>query len=151
MTQPILRSEVPGLRSMLPLLALLIVVSGCARPDWIQRTLVTVDVTGTWEGSSANTGAFLLSLEQQGAQVKGSMRVSGGSKCWDVSIAGPIQGTVAGDVLELTFKQANAAFSGHMTVTGDEMSGGGSGGRCGPFTLTLRRVTASSSPSVPKP
>jgi hypothetical protein len=115
---------------MLPLIALLIVVSGCARPDWIQRTLVTVDVTGTWEGSSDNTGAFLLGLEQQGAQVKGSMRIVGGSKCWGVSIVGPIEGTVAGDVLELTFKQTDAAFSSHMTVSGDEMSGGGSGSRC---------------------
>ena len=139
------------MRSLFPLLALLIVVSGCARPDWIQRTLVTVDVTGTWEGSSANTGAFLLSLEQQGAQVKGSIRITGNSSCYGaLSIVGPIEGTVAGDVLELTFKQ-NAAFSGHMTVTGDEMSGGGSGGRCGPFTLTLRRVNAPPGPTSPKP
>jgi len=29
--------------------------SGCAKPDWIQQTLVTVDVTGTWvrEGGPA--------------------------------------------------------------------------------------------------
>jgi len=32
--------------------ALLAVVSGCARPDWIERTAATVDVTGTWEGSA---------------------------------------------------------------------------------------------------
>jgi hypothetical protein len=25
--------------------------SGCARSDWIDRTLVTVDVTGVWDGS----------------------------------------------------------------------------------------------------
>ena len=25
--------------------------SGCAKPDWIDGTLVTVDVTGTWTGS----------------------------------------------------------------------------------------------------
>ena len=25
--------------------------SGCAKPDWIEQTLVTVDVTGTWVGS----------------------------------------------------------------------------------------------------
>src|SRR6266404_8545780 len=45
---------------------------GCASPDWIERTLVTVDVTGTWEGSAArsNSGTFQLSLEQQGSQVK---------------------------------------------------------------------------------
>ena len=32
------------------LVAALACVSGCARPDWIEQTLVTVDVTGTWEG-----------------------------------------------------------------------------------------------------
>jgi hypothetical protein len=31
----------------LALLATLALGSGCAKPDWIQQTLVTVDVTGT--------------------------------------------------------------------------------------------------------
>ena len=26
---------------------------GCAQKDWIDRTLVTVDVTGVWEGTQA--------------------------------------------------------------------------------------------------
>ena len=28
--------------------------SGCVKQDWIDRTLVTVDVTGTWVGSTEN-------------------------------------------------------------------------------------------------
>jgi hypothetical protein len=139
------------MRKVILLIALLIAVSGCTRSDWIDRTLVTVEVTGTWEGSSAQggSGEFRLSLEQQGAQVKGSIRITGNSSCYGaLSIVGPIEGTVAGDVL--SFKQTNASFLGQMTVSGDEMSGRGSS-RCGLFTITLRRVTASSSPSVPKP
>ena len=135
------------MRSVLPLIALLIVLTGCARPDWIERTLVTVDVTGTWEGAATRTshGAFQLSLEQQGSQVRGLIRNFGGS-C--ASVTGPIEGTVAGDVF--SFKQANAPISAQLTVSGDEMSGGGSGG-CGQFQLTLRRVNASSTPTSPKP
>jgi hypothetical protein len=137
------------LRPMLPLIAVLIVVSGCARPDWIERTLVTVDVTGTWDGTPASPshGVFQLTLEQQGSQVKGRIRhVGGGSAC--ASVAGPLEGSVAGDVF--SFKQTNASISGEMRVSGDEMSGGGSG-PCGRFQLVLRRVNASSSPTSPKP
>jgi hypothetical protein len=61
----------PGLRQAL--LALLIVVSGCARSDWIDRTLVTVDVTGTWQGDaslgsggSGHSLMFEFTLEQHG-------------------------------------------------------------------------------------
>ena len=39
--------------------------SGCARTDWIERTLVTVDVTGTWYGSVGGA-------EDLGASVSGS-------------------------------------------------------------------------------
>lgn len=51
--------------------------SGCARPDWIQQTLVTADVTGAWVGSTMPRlvgGSSLevrLELEQEGAKVKG--------------------------------------------------------------------------------
>ena len=31
----------------------LMLASGCAQKDWIDRTLVTVDVTGVWEGTQA--------------------------------------------------------------------------------------------------
>ena len=64
------------------LVAALVCGSGCARSDWIDRTLVTVDVTGRWigdaSGGSAMGGAsYEFVLEQQGPKVKGSMRRSG--------------------------------------------------------------------------
>ena len=31
--------------------------SGCAKTDWIDRTLVTVDVTGTWSGTMMAAGS----------------------------------------------------------------------------------------------
>jgi hypothetical protein len=136
------------MRKMIPLLALLIVASGCARSDWIERTLVTVDVTGAWEGAPASGGhgVFYLSLEQQGSQVKGRIRhVGAGSAC--ASVAGPLEGNVAGDVF--IFKQTNASISGEMTVSGDEMSGGGTG-PCGRFNLTLRRISGAPGQTSPK-
>ncbi len=58
---------------------LALTAAGCARPDWIESTLVTVDVTGVWQGTSANsaTGTFaagrpiVLTLEQSGSRVRG--------------------------------------------------------------------------------
>jgi hypothetical protein len=50
-------------------------------PDWIERALVTVDVTGTWAGSAATaqgTRWFEFSLRQQGSRANGSVRGQGG-------------------------------------------------------------------------
>ena len=119
---------------------------GCARSDWIDRTLVTVDVTGTWEGSAARkSGTFQLSLEQQGSRVKGFIR-SMGLCSGGLIIAGQLEGVLAGD--RFSFKQTNAFVAGELTVNGDEMTGGASGG-CGQFQITLRRVNASSRPTSP--
>jgi len=52
------------------LVAVLALGSGCAKPDWIDQTLMTVDVTGTWRDSG---GTIDLTLEQQGSKVTGSM------------------------------------------------------------------------------
>jgi len=61
--------------------AALVFVSGCAKEDWIDRTLVTVDVTGTWYetitttgGAYAGTQELWLDLEQAGSKGKGSAR-----------------------------------------------------------------------------
>jgi hypothetical protein len=47
--------------------ATLSVGSGCAKTDWIERTLVTVGVKGTWQGRIAGVGfqpeVFLESKE----------------------------------------------------------------------------------------
>jgi len=71
------------------LVAVLALGSGCARPDWIEQTLVTVDVIGVWEGSMsiANTSIEAkLQLEQQGAKVSGYFRKAGLGRgprsCW---------------------------------------------------------------------
>ena len=111
--------------------AALVLAPGCARTDWIDRTLVTVDVTGVWSGKAyiphAVTGLIVdvrLELEQQGSKVKGSIRPSGSIPWRSLgrpSTAGPIEGSVAGDVFE--FKETNGRIRGQLTVSGDEMAG----------------------------
>src|SRR5262249_10322225 len=134
----------------------LVIGFGCAKTDWIDRTLVTVDVTGTWNGSVAGTGSggrppgLLFELEQQGSTVKGSMRFpAGGSSEWVTTssriIPGPLDGTVAGDMFR--FRLTNGSLAGELTVSGDEMNGqvSWSGGR----PISLRRVDPSSPPASP--
>ena len=81
--------------------------SGCAKPDWIQDTLVTVDVTGTWQRSGGGP-KFQLDLEQQGSRVKGTIgaQVFYGS----LAVSGPLEGTVAGDVFN--FRMTNQSRKG---------------------------------------
>jgi hypothetical protein len=130
--------------------------SGCAQTDWIDRTLVTVDVTGTWSGTPQGSGIvggaydFSMELEQQGATVKGVIR---SSRSGVGSLSGPVDGTVAGDVFR--FRNARGDVEGELTISGDEMTGrmsraGGGGGAGGEFLVVLRRVD-SSSPSGPPP
>jgi hypothetical protein len=132
------------------LLAALTFGAGCAKSDWIERTLVTVDVTGTWSGSvGGRTSRFLFELEQQGQTVKGSFQVVGGGHNvgYEVSTR-PIAGTVAGDVFR--FRQTYGGFEGELTVNGDEMIGQVSGGDMGsPRSISLRRVDPVSRPDSP--
>jgi hypothetical protein len=130
--------------------AALLLGSGCAKQDWIDRTLVTVDVTGTWEGSVSGVPGYgsprdlLFELVQQGATVKGFMRLpSGGSSSaagYSRVNPGPIDGTVAGDALR--FRLTNSSLEGELTVSGDEMNGTVS--ISGTRPLFLRRVDPSS-------
>jgi hypothetical protein len=125
------------------LVAALACGAGCARPDWIEQTLVTVDVTGTWQRSSSD-GWFELVLEQQGPKVNGSVRITGLRNSGN-AITGPIEGAVSGDVF--TFRQTNGPFTGETTVSGDEMIG-----RVqvfNPNSILLRRVGSSSRPNSP--
>ena len=130
------------------LLATLVAMSaGCAQKDWIDRTLVTVDVTGTWYGNAGGVGGgirreFLFELKQEGSKVTGSMRTR---PFGSVGVA--IDGTVAGDVFR--FKDSKGSVEGELTVSGDEMNGRASfysGG--GP--ISLRRVDPSSRPAAPR-
>ena len=73
-----------------------VLTSGCAQKDWIDRTVVTVDVTGVWEGrlimpeaswsgdfvcdrpiatEASPSGNVALVLQQQGAKVTSNSRV----------------------------------------------------------------------------
>jgi hypothetical protein len=121
--------------------------SGCAKPDWIDRTLVTVDVNGTWHGYtlSRSGGASIvpemwLDLRQEGPKARGRMRTVGyGVRDWT-----PVEGTVAGDVL--TFKGADV--SGELTVHGDQMDGHVSMGSN--VEMSLQRMGPSSPPSPSK-
>src|SRR5262245_19285967 len=85
---------------------------GCAKTDWIDRTLVTVDVTGTWYGRLGGPAIGIspdlrLELAQQGSTVKGSLlaRVTGIG-----DISGPITGTVGGDVFR--FRDTRGSVAG---------------------------------------
>ena len=125
----------------LMLVAALVCGFGCTHPDWIERTLVTVDVTGRWSGEIAQSGSMghlmlTMELKQEGTRVTGSVQSIRGSDL--------IEGTVAGDLLE--FRGSNWGLSAEMTVSGDEMTGRAYGQlMAGP--IFLRRIDS----SPPKP
>ena len=126
---------------------LLTLSAGCAQKDWIDRTLVTVDVTGTWYGRAATNppAEFLFELAQQGSVVKGSLQVGNRSISYSGDLSGPIEGTVAGDVF--TFKSTRGSVEGELTVSGDEMNGRATLAYSRP--LSLRRADPSSRPASP--
>ena len=122
------------------LVTVLVFGSGCAKPDWIQQTLVTVDVTGTWLDTA---GKLELNLEQQGAKVTGSMVYLAGS-------ASRVPGAIDGGGRRCVPIQANewkqSTTTGEMTESGDEMTGNvrsviGTRGQA-----TLRRLNSSAPP-----
>ena len=96
---------------------------GCAKTDWIDRTLVTVDVTGTWSGTMMAAGSggaggvrdVVFELAQKGLTVKGTMRVTPRGQAPDT-----LEGTVAGDVFR--FKDPRATWEGELTISGEEMA-----------------------------
>jgi hypothetical protein len=99
------------------LTALLALSAGCAQKDWIDRTLVTIDVTGTWQSPAA---LWELNLMQEGQKVTGAIR-HGPLESSIGSYSGPLEGTVAGDVFRFSGKAGD--ITGEMQVSGDEMSG----------------------------
>lgn len=105
---------------------------GCTRSDWIDRTLITVDVTGTWQGTGVGGAPYTFNLKQEGPNVTGSIQAG-----FYHNVSGPVTGTVAGDV----FRFAGAEqLSGEMTVSGDEMTGPLYGAGHVIQVFTLRRV-----------
>jgi len=135
-----------AIRAML-MVAVLATGSSCARPDWIEQTLVTVDVTGVWygteQGQSANVNfALWLDLQQEGPKAKGYAKVEGG---WTNS--GPVEGTIAGDVFSFRRSDLGPVLQGELTVSGDEMTGNVTLG--GHRITRLRRVGPSFQPDPP--
>jgi hypothetical protein len=115
----------------------------------IHRTLVTEDVTGTWYGSMggplrprrAFVRAGATGINGQGVCAIHSGPISCARNC-----AGPIDGTMTGDVLR--FNDARRSLEGELTVRGDEMNGM-LVGLFGRRPLSLRRVDSSSGPVSP--
>ena len=135
--------------------------SGCARPDWIQQTLVTVDVTGVWSGEvlsrstgggTAQSSSVSFTLDQKGSRVTGSFQVStSGAAIFQylgAKRSGPIEGTVAGDVF--SFTQMEGGVNGELTVSGDEMAGRGRWSTQ-LVSFYLRRADVPPRPSSPRP
>ena len=115
----------------------LAVSSGCARPDWIEQTLVTVDVTGVWRGDYTRghgRGDIELTLQQSGPKVMGQVMFSQGTGPGPSN--GPLEGTVTGDIFR--FHDARGALTAELQVNGDEMTGSGLG-PFGPTRINLRR------------
>ena len=115
---------------------------GCAhkQQDWIDRTLVTVDVTRVWEGTitaRASNIRIELDLKQEGAKVTGEMK---GIRNFDGNVEPPIPivGTVSGDTV--SFHEGSGVRIPvllQVQVNGDEMTGSGS--RQSVWTFVLHR------------
>src|SRR5262245_15259945 len=130
-------------RLMQLMLVAAILSSGCTKPDWIQSTLVTADVTGVWVGNIGRGGwssEARLELEQQGSKVTGNLRWLPPYPPWNL-VDGPVEGTVSGDLF--TFKQANGVLVGETTVNGDEMRAN----LTGRLQILFQRVNSSAPPS----
>ena len=117
--------------------ATLAVGTGCAQKDWIDRTLVTVDVTGVWEGTLHGGIAdrrLTLTLVQSGSKVTGQMATSGAGAPGPVE--GPVDGTVTGDIF--IFEDRRGRLKAELQVNTDEMIGSMTW-QFGPGTITLHR------------
>src|SRR5215831_3497486 len=115
----------------------LVLGSGCAKQDWIDRALVTVDVTGVWEGTLRGGIAdrrLTLTLVQSGSKVTGQMATPGTGAPGPVE--GPLDGTVAGDIFR--FQDTRGRLKAELQVNADEMTGSMSW-QFGPGTITLHR------------
>ena len=116
------------------ILATLLAGSGCAKQDWIDRTLVTVDVNGVWRGTftkSSSTDSVLLTLQQSGSRATGHIVIP--SMTAGGSVNDPMEGTIVGDTLH--FRDSRGVVIGQVQVNGDEMTGPGTFRSSGKFNL----------------
>ena len=111
------------MRAAWVVIAAALVLGSCVRQqDWIDRTLVTENVTGVWDGSFGEGNAYRevrLDLKQEGSKVTGLATIALGSSPLGGSYR--LQGSVAGDVI--TFNSSRGTMKGELTVSGDDMSG----------------------------
>ena len=128
--------------------------SGCAKQDWIDRTLVTVDVSGVWTGSVVALDGqprvgfeVRIELQQKATKVTGSFEPTTMPFGVDARGVSPIEGQVANDVF--TLGVARALVTGELTVDGDEMRGDGLAGNSRRVSITLRRVEVPAPASSP--
>jgi hypothetical protein len=93
------------------------------RPDWIEATLMTVDVSGLWEGRSTSPGGAqrtaILELHQEWPKVTGTVSWVGFTR----DGSGPLEGRVNGEVFHFTVRSAAGAWTGELTVGDDKMEG----------------------------
>ena len=132
--RPLLPRSCTAMKALIgALLATVVTGSGCAKTDWIDRTLVTVDVTGRWTGKwfgasgVGGGGDFGMTLQQTGPKATGNVELTGVADSYNWN--GLIVGAVKGDVLSFS----NGRMTGEVTVAEDEMSG----------TVTFTPVSAS--------
>jgi hypothetical protein len=129
----------------LSIVLLFVIATGCARRDWIESMLVTVDVTGTWSGEVKQVrgtvrGRAELTLEQVGPNVKGLMTLTSPIQAANRRDM-PVEGNVNGDVVRLSGIDGNL----ELVVKGEEMSGAWTGIR--EWTVELRRRPQDRQPS----
>jgi hypothetical protein len=122
---------VPGKELLVLLVGVATIACGCAHPDWIESTLVTVNVSGTWVGTFTagpyGRGNLTLTLQQRGPKVTGKMVYSGGTgvgpQMSGQRVDEEITGTVNGDVLRA--RGTSGVVQVELTVADSEMAGGG--------------------------
>jgi hypothetical protein len=127
--------------AVLAITAMPLLISGCVtRPDWIESTLVTADVTGVWRGAVSNvpstnvSNRVVMILQQQGGKVTGRLEA--------VRYSGPIEGTIQGD--KFSFAATFSSIKGEAIVSSDEMAGQMIGPDLGSGTnLFLQRAASS--------
>lgn len=99
--------------------AAVLMIAGCASGSGAPSTPPSVNVTGKWAGlwqytSIPASGEVFMDLTQSGADVTGSVLVTGPTQ----NLPTAVQGTVVGNEFRLAGR-----ISGTFAIKGDEMNG----------------------------
>src|SRR5262245_25084835 len=124
---------------------------GCVKQDWIDRTLVTGDVSGVWTGSVVSLDGqpmvryeVRFELQPKATKVTGYYEPTSMPLGVNARGVSTVEGKVANDVF--TF-EATRVLTGELTIDGDEMRGNGLAGSSRRVVITLRRVDAAAAGS----